>query len=439
VRTFPRAVRQRVGVTALAVSLALGVAAVPTAQAQLSSSPFAAGDRADRLKKKQKQAEQDVEHAHDEYEFSSQKVIDAHESLLSARADLSAARTHLDDTRVKLEAAQAKDVEMKAALVDAQTQLGYAQLQHDVGVVNVRHQRADVAEIVADIYRQGDPDLNAFTSLLNAENPADLVLSDEGNRAIVHSQTSAYDDLTAAEVLLKVQEKAVAEARDAVADKAKEAAEHLELVEDLETEAVNAKDAVVRLVDERHGAKKKAQRIKKWDRFQLRKAKRDTARIKAELKEIARKARLRALRKARANQTAPGNTGGFLNRPVPGPVTSPFGMRIHPIYGYYGLHDGTDFGVSCGEPMYAAADGRVLAEYYQTAYGNRLVINHGFQQGVGLATIYNHASSYTVSVGDAVTRGQVIGYVGNTGWSTGCHLHFTVMANGRAVDPMTWL
>ena len=145
------------------------------------------------------------------------------------------------------------------------------------------------------------------------------------------------------------------------------------------------------------------------------------------------------MREARRNAGPPASCGGFLNRPVPGPVTSSYGMRVHPIYGYYGLHNGTDFGVACGEPMYSAADGRVVAKYYSSSYGNRLIIDNGYQRGVGLATIYNHASSYTVSVGDTVARGQVVGYVGNTGWSTGCHLHFTVMVNGDTVDPMSWL
>ena len=95
-------------------------------------------------------------------------------------------------------------------------------------------------------------------------------------------------------------------------------------------------------------------------------------------------------------------------------------------------------GVACGEPIRAAARGKVLTEYYQTAYGNRIVIDHGVHYGVGVATISNHLSGYAVAVGERVKRGQVIGYVGNTGWSTGCHLHFTVLENGKAVDPMKW-
>ena len=88
--------------------------------------------------------------------------------------------------------------------------------------------------------------------------------------------------------------------------------------------------------------------------------------------------------------------------------------------------------------MYAAAGGKVISQYYQSAWGNRLIIDHGYQRGVGLATIYNHATHYVVGVGSHVNRGQLVGYVGSTGWSTGCHLHFTVMANGVAVDPMRW-
>ena len=69
---------------------------------------------------------------------------------------------------------------------------------------------------------------------------------------------------------------------------------------------------------------------------------------------------------------------------------------------------------------------------------HRLVVDHGLLGGKGVATIYNHASSYTVGVGDHVDEGQVLGYEGDTGWSTGCHLHFTVMADGVAVDPMPY-
>ncbi len=120
-------------------------------------------------------------------------------------------------------------------------------------------------------------------------------------------------------------------------------------------------------------------------------------------------------------------------------MTSPFGWRTHPIYGYRSLHDGVDFGAGCGTPIHAAASGVVVEKYFQTAWGNRVIIDHGFHHGVGLATITNHMSGPAiVNVGQHVHRGEVVGYVGTTGWSTGCHLHYTVLQNGGPVNPFNW-
>lgn len=123
--------------------------------------------------------------------------------------------------------------------------------------------------------------------------------------------------------------------------------------------------------------------------------------------------------------------------PVPARITSPFGMRVHPVTGVYKLHDGTDFGASCGTPMKAAYDGVVTERYYNRGYGNRLMIDHGTIRGVNVTTGYNHASRYIVGVGQRVSKGQVIGYVGTTGYSTGCHLHLMVWENGRVKNPMS--
>jgi murein DD-endopeptidase MepM/ murein hydrolase activator NlpD len=114
-------------------------------------------------------------------------------------------------------------------------------------------------------------------------------------------------------------------------------------------------------------------------------------------------------------------------------------MRMHPILRVYKLHDGTDFGAACGTPIYAAADGQVVSAYFDGAYGNRVILANGTVSGTSLATSYNHLTSDTVSIGQSVKRGQVIGYAGTTGYSTGCHLHFMVYRNGATTDPMAWL
>jgi murein DD-endopeptidase MepM/ murein hydrolase activator NlpD len=134
-----------------------------------------------------------------------------------------------------------------------------------------------------------------------------------------------------------------------------------------------------------------------------------------------------------------GRLPGLLTRPVPGRVGSPFGMRLHPIFGDWRLHNGVDLSAGCGSPIRAAADGRVTAVSRDPASGNRLEIDHGLAGEHRLVTIYLHASGYSVHPGARVHRGQLVGWVGSTGWSTGCHLHFTVKVDGGYADPERFL
>jgi murein DD-endopeptidase MepM/ murein hydrolase activator NlpD len=136
----------------------------------------------------------------------------------------------------------------------------------------------------------------------------------------------------------------------------------------------------------------------------------------------------------------PGRPGshGFLY-PVVGPVTSAFGMRLHPLLKIWKLHDGTDFGASCGSAIRAPYAGRVTRSYFNPAYGNRLLLSHGSVDGVRVETAFNHAARYLVRPGQRVSRGQVIGEVGSTGFATGCHLHLMVWLNGRLSNPTSWL
>lgn len=115
--------------------------------------------------------------------------------------------------------------------------------------------------------------------------------------------------------------------------------------------------------------------------------------------------------------------------PVQGVLTSPFGMR------WGRMHEGIDIGASTGTPIYAAASGTVVYAGWEGGYGNLTVIDHGG----GLATAYGHQSHLAVSNEQVVTRGQVIGYVGSTGHSTGPHLHFEVRVNGAPNDPLNYL
>ncbi|KNE82909.1 MULTISPECIES: peptidoglycan DD-metalloendopeptidase family protein [Streptomyces] len=121
------------------------------------------------------------------------------------------------------------------------------------------------------------------------------------------------------------------------------------------------------------------------------------------------------------------------------PMTSPYGMRVHPVTGVNKLHTGIDFGVPSGTPIRAAMDGTVTFAGWNTGYGNRVVISHGTMDGKTIATTYNHMSAIGVSKGQKVKVGAPVGAVGSTGYSTGAHLHFEVQQNGQYVNPAPWI
>ena len=116
-------------------------------------------------------------------------------------------------------------------------------------------------------------------------------------------------------------------------------------------------------------------------------------------------------------------------------LTSPYGWRIHPITGKNSFHNGIDLAGPQGTPIYAARSGTVTTATYSGAYGYYVTINHGD----GYSTLYAHMTHYVVSSGQYVSQGQVIGYMGSTGWSTGPHLHYTVYYNGNTVNAANYI
>lgn len=133
--------------------------------------------------------------------------------------------------------------------------------------------------------------------------------------------------------------------------------------------------------------------------------------------------------------SAPAATGdGSYMMPVDAPITSGYGWRIHPTLGYSKLHDGVDFGAACGTPVHAAQSGTVIAVESTSASGNRVIIEHAD----GVRTGYFHLSGFNTTVGATVQKGDVVGTVGSTGRSTGCHLHFSeITAGGDYMNPMS--
>ena len=134
-----------------------------------------------------------------------------------------------------------------------------------------------------------------------------------------------------------------------------------------------------------------------------------------------------------ANADKPAPVAEGMAWPVAGRITSYFGYRYHPILHFTRFHAGIDFGASWGSPIVAAADGQVVGAGWSGGYGRQVRIAHIG----GLMTSYSHMSQIVAAPGEIVRRGQVIGYVGSSGLSTGPHLHYEVLAGGRPVNPLS--
>ncbi|WP_338818857.1 hypothetical protein MTCOM_02610 [Moorella thermoacetica] len=155
--------------------------------------------------------------------------------------------------------------------------------------------------------------------------------------------------------------------------------------------------------------------------------------MEATARQIA--AKIRAEQAKSNRKLSPSGTKGML-WPLPGytQISSPFGWRIHPLLKTNRFHDGVDLPAPAGTEVIAPLDGQVISTGYLGGYGNHIVIDHGG----GLSTMYAHLSAILVQDGQEVKKGQVIGRVGSTGWSTGPHLHFMVLLQGEPTNPMNY-
>ncbi len=431
VRAFPRTTLRRALVAVAATSLLSSVAAIPSAGAD------------ENLRKREGQLQADIDQTLQELDQSSAQVAAASQAWGAAQAELSAAQTHLAQTRGELAAAGALDQQMQNKLGRAVRHLRDARAELEQGRVDLAAQEDTLGQIAVQNYQSGDPDLLGLSMMLTSQDPTNLTGQLNSVQSVLDKESVTLDRLHATSILLAVQEEKVAEARQRVVVQRRRAAENLARKKKLETDAEVAEGRVAALSKMRAEARDAAVRVREADLEHLASLQQERDRISALLEQKAVEARLAAASAAAAAEGAvdlgrrPSN--GFLDYPVNSYVTSQFGMRLHPVYHRWTLHDGTDFGAACGTPIRAAAAGTVIATYFNAGYGNRVIIDNGLHRGVGLGTAYNHLSADTTSVGQVVARGDIIGYVGSTGYSTGCHLHLMVYENGTAVDPLSWL
>lgn len=356
----------------------------------------------------------------------------------------------------KLPAARARVARVHGRLVAAQARDRMLGQQLEVVVAEVARARGQIKDIRLDIaaaevligriarssYQDGG--MGELAVVLQSQSPDDFATRLALVQNAMRSEGNVLGDLAEARADLASQKATLVAKRQQVEEMKRAQEALVEQIQVLQAEAVEARGAVQDLIAERERALAAVERETAAEEARYARMQAESQRLARILTERTRQARLAAARARAAGRGTP-SSDGALGWPVSAGITSPYGMRVHPVTGVYKLHDGTDFGVGCGTPVRAAASGTVIQAANVAGYGNQLVIDHGIMRGAGLATSYNHLMRFTVSPGERVAAGQTIAYSGGApgmygaGYSTGCHQHFMVYLNGGTVDPMGWL
>ncbi|TDD44350.1 M23 family metallopeptidase [Kribbella antibiotica] len=430
----------------LVLSLSAGaLAAVPSAQA----------DPPDPAKKK-KELDAQIGKSKAELAEASDQLGSAVAAYSSADAKLKVVQTKYAAAQGRLAAAKAADVVAAGKLAQAERALRTAESDVQAGLQEIAAKRALAGRAVRSAYQQQNS-LVGLSIALQGASPTEVATGLQVQRNVFGIQSNAIDNLNNAQAQLASKQAKVAAAEKSAEAARAEAARTVKEVTELTKQVAADRAEAQAVTTEKQVLYKRAEREKNSEQSEYNALLAERTRVEQVLIARARAEKAAAARRKAAREKAerdkarrekrpprpvpddPEDGGGRLSNPINTYITSPFGMRFHPILHRWKLHDGTDFGAGCGTPIRAAASGRVTDKYYNGGYGNRLFISHGVIGGSSITTVYNHLSRYQARVGERVTRGEIIGYVGTTGYSTGCHLHFMVYQDGRVVNPMKWL
>ncbi len=415
-----------------AAGLLLGTPALVLQQMLPSASADSVNDR-------KKDLDQQIAELRESLEGANADFVEAAVALKQAEGRLVVARSTLATAQQQLADATALDVKLSGQLDFAEAEEKKA--ERDLAAQGAAEQ--DTRRVLGQIARQTytGSEVTALSIVLQSESPEQLTARLSYAGAALRAQNGAIDRLSVQQAEMRARGTRLAAVRAQIAELKRQS-------------AIVVAQRVSRPARRRHGRGRgdRAGRpaAGRGDHHQGQDRDREAASRRAQRRageaegdpggagQSGGRGRAAQGPAAGPQRRAPGVLRGFLAYPVSAPVSSGFGMRYHPILHISRLHTGTDFAAPCGIPVYASADGEVISAGWAGGYGNRVVIDHGYVRGVGLATTYNHLSRISRH-GGSVSQGQLIGYSGTTGLSTGCHLHFETLANGEYVNPMRWL
>jgi len=373
-------------------------------------------ERVEELQREHEGLSEDLARVVAELEEAEDRMPDAEDAVTAAADELAEAQRKDDELAARLTSAENAEKELQSQIDDGTDQIEESE-QAVVGVARRAYQNSGVTSDLAMLLQMADSDngLDGLTRVDSAVRSQQRTITRLGEQRAANMSNQDRLDAIA----------------DEISDLKDEAAEVVLEKEAAESAAREAKDSLDSLIEQKDSAAQTIEENQAATAEELRKQKEEQERLADELRKWEED-------NGDGNRVLPGD--GFLKNPAPGyPITSQYGWRTHPITGTRRMHTGTDFGVPCGDPVYASADGVVVSSGVAGGYGNRVVLSHGKSNGASIATTYNHNSRNVVRAGQTVKEGDTVAMAGTTGSSTGCHLHFEVMVDGSYVDPMDWI
>ncbi len=394
-------------------------------------------------------AQSDLEDSTDAVRAAAAALREVEAELPTAQADVVRAEGELDGARARAATAAEQAREAERAAAAAEREVSSASREVEAG-------RAAVARLARRSYQQGP--LADLRTVMTSGSPQDLLDRRALLQQVFRSENDSLHGLSRQRLALaRTQNELALERAEAEAARA-EATRREQRAATVAQRADDAAARVAALVARRGRALTAAEQARAGDAAEYAAAQRASRELAERIRRAAAAARAAEAR-ARARARAQAAAAAAAKRPRPrppvaqgqpeqegrwrwpasGPLTSRYGYRTHPIYGDVRFHAGIDIGAAYGSLTIAAEDGVVTYAGPSNGYGTLVLISHGTVGGKDITSAYAHQSALLVREGEIVSRGQVVGRVGNEGNSTGPHLHFEVRRDGEPVDPLDWV
>lgn len=433
--------RRPLSLLAAAAILAAGMLTGPLSPAS------AEGSKDDKIAERA-EVDQQLEDLRIELNDVNDDLADTYLALAETELLIPQAQQDLEDARVALGEAQEEDRKVGERLTEAEEEERRLSGEVETGQEEVDRSDDELATVALSAYKGGGMPSPSSVYVGNSS-PQDAVDRSMNYRLTMASQGTRLDALRTDQSVTENSAERLSAVREEIKQLKIDAEDALERTRVAEEEATEAKNELDALYETQKTQRDDLEAKKTKYEGDQKSLETRSSTLDDEIEELAEQEREREEKlKAQQQQKSSGgsapvagsaNTGGGWVYPVNARLNSNFGWRVHPIYGTKKLHAGVDFPVACGVPVGAAHSGRVIARTHNSGAGNKLIVSHGIMNGRLVTTSYHHLQGFAKPVGAQVSAGETVGYVGTTGSSTGCHLHFETHEDGNAVNPAKFL